>query len=401
MPDLTGTSPRDPDAVRARALALSLLAGSLAAETLGIAVVWLLVSSGGAAGAAWLVPQLLAAVVSGTFGRRWSMRWRPTRVVVCCECVRSVAAVTALCAALADAPVWTYVVVGVIAAGARPHHDGGVMASLRLLRLSATTRSRQAARFDNTLRLARVAGPGIAAASAWASRDGLTLGAAALGFALAALLAMFAGRGVPVEPETAAPTRTVLSRARANAVLRFCFFTQALAAGTWYLGFVVCVALLLDPVDGPFGGLAGYGVATSVYGAANLLTGIAVARLPQTGRVVVVVLAARLVAAGGLLVIALGADSPAVLLVGAAIVATGTPIADVTFVRHVQATLPWTAVAGAARRKSVSEYGGMLVALSVGSASLHVLPPQTVVLVCAAAMAVLPSVACLVVGDRR
>ncbi|MGL4176750.1 MAG: hypothetical protein ACRCSN_11790, partial [Dermatophilaceae bacterium] len=154
-------------------------------------------------------------------------------------------------------------------------------------------------------------------------------------------------------------------------------------------------------VDGPLGGLAGFGLATSVYGAGNLLTGIAVARLPQTSRVAVVVLAARLVAAGGFLVIALGADRPVLVVVGAAIVAAGTPIADVTFVRYVQITLPWTAVAAAARRKSVSEYGGMLVALSIGSAALHVLPPRAVVLGCAATMVVLPSVAFLLLTNRR
>ncbi|MGL5929269.1 MAG: hypothetical protein ACRCY8_10050 [Dermatophilaceae bacterium] len=398
---MTTRLPSDPDAGRARALALSLLAGSLAAEILSIAIVWLLVSGGGAAGAAWLVPQLLAAIVSGTFGRHWSTRWRPVRVVICSECVRLVAALTALCAALAGAPVWTYVVVGVIAAAARPHHDAGVMASLRLLRLSATTRSRQAARLDNTLRLARVAGPGVAAASAWGSRDGFTLGVAAVGFALAALLATSAGRGTPNVPDTAPPARADPSSDPPDAVLRFCFLTQALTAGTWYLGFVVCVALLLDAVDGPLGGLAGFGLATSVYGAGNLLTGLAVARLPQTSRVAVVVLAARLVAAGGFLVITLGADRPPLVFVGAAIVAAGTPIADVTFIRYVQTALPWTAVAAAARRKSVSEYGGMLVALSVGSAALHVLSPRTVVLGCAAAMAVLPSVAFLLVGGRR
>ncbi|MGL4176740.1 MAG: hypothetical protein ACRCSN_11740, partial [Dermatophilaceae bacterium] len=269
--------PSDPDAGRAQVLAVSLFVGSLAAEILGLAVVWLLVTGGGTAGAAWLVPQLLAAVVSGTVGRRWSMRWRPTRVVICSECVRLAAALTALCAALAGAPMWTYVVVGMIAAAARPHHDAGVMASLRLFRLSATTRSRRAAQLDNALRLARVAGPGVAAASAWVSRDGFTLGVAALGFALAALLAMSAGRGIAVAPTTAPPARVDPSFDPPDAVLRFCFLTQALTAGTWYLGFVVCVALLLDAVDGPLGGLAGFGLATSVYGAGNLLTGIAVA----------------------------------------------------------------------------------------------------------------------------
>lgn len=364
---------------------------SLASEVFSLAIIWFLVSGGGPSGVAYLLPQLLAAAISGSLGQRRLAARRPVVVVVAADGARFIAAVVAVVAAMSQAPVWVFVVAGVIAAAVRPHHDAGIMAALRRLNLPTEERQRQAARFDNILRLARIAGPAVAASAAWLLSETWALIVPVPAFLLAVVLALWAlwshvdsGRGEDGDTDDQA---RALPR---TPVLWFCFCTQGLNAGAWYVGFVVCVALLLDGTSGALGGLAGFGVATVLYGMGNLGAGIVMASRSPTTRILEVVLAARLVAASGYVIVAAAYDTPWLLLLGAVVVAAGTPIADITFVRHVQDALPWQSVATAFRRKIVSEYLGMLVAVGVGALALAYLPPEAVVLMCAGAMVVFP-----------
>lgn len=369
------TLPRD---TRAALVWSCVIFGGLGAEVFGVSIVWHLVESLGSAGAYYLVPQLAAATLSGLLGGGLLDRFVPLRVTLFAEAVRVVAAVVAFVSVLVGWPVWVLVLQGVLVSMVRPHHDAGVMGGLSRLGMDRDALRSISSLVDNTFRLARILGPALASGFALLFGVRFVLVAAAGLFACALVLFARLDRLVtsrsPAEsepgPETSGPVGVRASVARSVELIRgsrllaYCFASQALNAGAWYLGFVFGVALLLSNDNTGEEGLGAFGIVTLCYGVGNVVAGLVVATRPIADPPRYLVVGRAL---AGLGYVFLAADQHLWwLCVWAVVAAAGTPFADLAFIKIVQWNYRWDDVSKLYRFKMISEYTGMLVALSCG-----------------------------------
>lgn len=364
--------------------------GGLGAEAFGISIVFYFVQSSGLTGAFYLVPQLAAGCVSGLLGNALLDRFAPLRVTLYAEVLRIAAALTAFVTVVANGPIWIVIMQAVLIVAVRPHHDAGVMSGLSRMGLKTDRLRAMSSLVDNTFRVARILGPAVAAGLAVIAGSSSVIAFSAGMFAVALVLFIRLDRQSASVKDSIGSSLDQISLkeslrrgfhlVRRSRFLTYCYITQMLNAGAWYLGFVFSVALILSDQTGSDDGLGRFGIATLCYGLGNVAAGVFVATRPiaEPWRYM---MAARCLAGVGYLFMAANSDLWW-LCVFAVIAATGTPPADLTFIKVAQGNYQWADVAKLYRLKLIAEYTGMLVAISCAPALIGAVGGRGAIAVC-------------------
>lgn len=383
---------------RARLVWRCVACGGLGAEIFSLSVVFYVVRSAGAGGAYYLVPQLLAASVSGLVGAGLLDRFQPLRIALGAELIRVVGALTAYLTVVLNGPVWMVVAQAILVSAVRPHHDSGIMGGLARMGIDKEALKAASALVDNTFRLARIVGPGLVAglSAVLGSKAGFLL--AAIFFLLALIqfirldlmLSRMDCEVVPA-PTTAWGFMQSMGRAaqlvRRSRLLLWCTVAQAVNTGAWYLGFVFSVALLLSNHNSAStsSSFSSFGVATLAYGLGNVVSGFVVAARPIESPIRYL-MSGRIVAALGYFLIASSSSQLIGLSLSAAVTAAGTPMADLAFLKILQFEYEWEDVRKLYRFKMVCEYLGMLAAMSCGPFIIEHAGVRAAVVLCGLAL---------------
>lgn len=395
---------------RLAVLLASELAGALGVEFFNLTVVWHLVKLLGANSAYYLVIMLVCAVVSGVFGAGLFERVRPFRCTAGLNAVRWLAAGLALACIIGHWMLPLLLLASLCMSASRPHLDAALIGGLSTLGLDDAAMQRANALVDNTARLSRIAGPGVAALMAWTGGETLALMLTLGCFAGAALLQWHLDRQTGPVSRPAATERVSywsglfsgFRLAGRSPALVYCFVSQMFNAGAWYLGFVFSAALVLSsaPASGPsLGGLGGFAVATLCYGLGNIAGNIMTSRA-SIRRPMHLVVAGRAVAAVGYFLLATAGGALPAICLFAAVIALGTPPADLAFLKMLQSGHDWHAVTKLYRVKLVAEYAGMLLMMGSAPWLLSLMPPAGVITCCGGVMAVVALIGYLLLKKK-
>lgn len=381
--------------------------GALGAEAFSISILWLLVKALGTIGAYYLSVLLLGAIISGIIGAGMFDGFRPFRAAAITEAMRAVAGVTAFLSVVNGWSITVLIGAGLVLAAVRPHQSAAVFGGLSTLRLDEGALQKSNALVESSYRFARIAGPAVVAAIAVLAGEKVVLLFVCGCFLVAMTLwaSLDSGLSRSSCSETAsAPHREkarfleALTRgaklAIASPLLVFCFVSQAVNSGAWYLAFVFSTALLLsEGGDTVASGLGNFGTAMLFYGLGSITSILIVGMFPIE-RPLFFVVAGRGLAGVGYMLMAVDLGFTWLCLC-AAITAVGTPPADLAFLRAVQARHAWDDVAKLCRMKLVNEYLGMLIGMLTAPALLEIIPPQGVIAGCGLAL-----IACALAGAR-
>ncbi|HYE00147.1 MAG TPA: hypothetical protein VEH84_12250, partial [Alphaproteobacteria bacterium] len=146
---------------------------------------------------------------------------------------------------------------------------------------------------------------------------------------------------------------------RRHALARYAILSSAVCNGTWYLGFILGMALLVQ--ERWPGDLQAYGFVIAAYGCGNLAANLVVASVPIR-RPAVRLLASRLFYGLGVAALALPLPLPATCAI-AAVAAIGGPLGDMTILHILQTDFPPGDLARLYRLRMAAVQGATLLAL--------------------------------------
>ncbi|MGJ3261754.1 MAG: hypothetical protein ACFE0R_00825 [Salinarimonas sp.] len=365
--------------------------GALGAEAFNIALIWSVVERVGIDGGFYLAGVVLLSAVSGVAGGAVLDRAPPFRTLAWLDATRAIAGVAAVCLVVSGAPLWTIMLSAALVVMTRPHIDAAAFGGITRLAIEERARAGANALVDSTFRLARIAGPLAASAVAIMGGTVAVFAFAAASFALACLLEASI-RNAADQADASSRAGFLRDSARGFVVasrsplLVFTFVSQAVNAGAWYLGFIFTTALLFDAASGGAtqSGLGGFGTAILFYGLGNVLANLATSGMALKDPAKYIA-AGRLIAGVGYLMLSLDFGI-AWLFLCAALAASGTPPADLAFLKLIQSRHEWDDVAKLCRVKIIVEYVGMLIAMISAPFLLSTLTPHLVIALCGVAL---------------
>lgn len=240
---------------------------------------------------------------------------------------------------------------------------------------------------DGSQRLARILGPMLIGALQVVTQQIWILGMAAVLFAASALLI------TRVKPQTdpagsfAAPVATArpiadvleaFRAAKARAEIVYALFTNCISNGSWQLGLMLGVVLMIQGEN--LSDISGYASLMAAYGvgnlASNVFAGSVIIRRPERWTV-----AGHCIAGSGYLLLALAPDIHW-LMVAAAITASGPPLADLAFLGMIQSDPNRKMVARFYRLRLVGAWIGGLASTAIGVPLFEAFAPRLVVGAC-------------------
>ncbi|WP_029031083.1 hypothetical protein [Salinarimonas rosea] len=365
--------------------------GALGAEAFNIALIWSVVERAGIDGGFYLAAVILLTALSGIAGGALLDRAPPFRTLALLDAARAVAGAASVYLVFVDAPLWTIMAGAALVVMTRPHIDAAAFGGIARLDIGEQARAGANALVDSTFRMARIAGPIAASAVALAGGSVTVFAFAAACFVLASVLVASMGQvgGQTGDARRASflsdSTRGFVVAAR-SPLLAFTFLSQAVNAGAWYLGFIFTTALIFEASSGgsEASGLGGFGTAVLFYGLGNVAANILTSGMPLRDPAKYIT-AGRLVAGFGYLLLSLDFGA-AWLFLCAALAASGTPPADLAFLKLIQSRYQWGDVAKLCRVKIIVEYLGMRVAMISAPVLLSILAPPLVVGLCGLAL---------------
>ena len=370
------------------------LSGALGIEFFNITVLWHLIKMLGAHGAYYFAAMLSCAVTSGVLGAGLFERVRPFRCTAGLNLLRLVATALAVASIVGGWPLTWLLVSSLCLSASRPHLDAAVVGGLTTLGLEDAALQRANAMVDNTARLARIAGPGLAALIAWLGNEVLALSLTLVCFAGASVLHGWLDRSIGAGAKQPTVERlpywdTLMAGFRVagrSPTLVYCFLSALFNAGAWYLGFVFSTALILSSApEGGGAGVGGFATASLFYGVGNILGNFVTSR-QVIRRPLHFIVAGRATAAVGYFLLAAMGVHLAGICVCAALIALGTPPADLAFLKVLQTGYDLRDVTKLYRVKVVSEYAGMLLMMLAAPGLLGLTSPSGVIAVCGGAM---------------
>lgn len=384
------------------------LASALGIEFFNITVLWHIIKMLGAHGAYYLAATLLCAVMSGVLGAGLFDRARPFRCTAGLNLLRLAAAALAVACIVVGWPLPWLLVSSLCLSASRPHLDAALIGGLTTLRLEAAALQKANAMVDNMARLARIAGPGLAALMAWLGNEVLALSLTLACFGGASVLQWRLDRSLDADAKPTAVERlpywdTLMAGFRIagrSPALVYCFLSQMVNAGAWYLGFVFSAALVLSSAPaGASAGVGAFATASLCYGLGNIGGNLVTSRLAIQRPMHFIVAGRALSAVGYFLLASVGARLAGMCLC-AALIALGTPPADLAFLKVLQTGYDWREVTKLYRVKVVAEYAGMLLMMLAAPGLLRLTSPSGVIAVCGGAMGIVALAGCVLLKKQ-
>ncbi len=388
---------------RAVATVWSGLAASTTGEDLfRIAVIWLAVDIAGNLVGLLVAAQYATMLIVGLTSGAVADRWRPERTMVT---VNVLVALVVLIPVVADygpgISLTLLVVTGVGMAGLRTFFAPALQSTVPVLVKDRTALQSINSLFDATWRLARLAGPGVAALLVQFIPVIHFLSVTACGF-LACAAAIWSVRARLSAPDRQAePARGGWQGAvegltagfrllRRNRIITALILSNAAVNGPWMVALMLGVALLVKTYQPTFLGikdLAAYGMVMGAYGlgdlCANLVVGSVVLRRPLSTMYL-----GYIAMGGGFMLIALAASTvpdawmlPAMML-SAIIAGIGGPLFFIPLITRTQTVFDGPDIARVWRLRLAIMAGSQLLASLVATWLFDVLGAAVTVLGC-------------------
>lgn len=373
-----------------RRLWLVTMLGAVAFESLNVALIWIVVDDAGYRGAIWLSAVILITMMSALLGNGLLDHWRPFRVLACLDGIRAVGAILVAVLTVVEMPIGAVVAGATFVMIARPHIDAAAYGGIARVVETPLEQNGANILIDATFRLARIAGPVIAASMGAFFGGVLVVMLAAVCFVMATMFALSLPdkSGAASNDSGVTVLRSELKlfpkTGQISRFLKFAFISQAINAGVWYVGFTIGMAIFLTEQNM----FSTFSLVVLFYGLGNVASN-ALYSLWDDFNPVYSLVFARGVAGLGYLFLSMTGGDLYFMILFAFVAACGTPPADLSFLQYIQARYPWRLVSSLCRMKLVCEYGGMLVAVLMGALIFRIFEPLQVVALCGAIMMLL------------
>jgi DHA3 family macrolide efflux protein-like MFS transporter len=360
-----------------------------------IAVIWLAVQVAGSAAGIVAAAQAGAALLLGLIGGVYADRWNRRRTMITVDLLRAGAvSVLPVLTLLGILHLWHLVIVAVIVGSLGALFNPALQASLPALSSDAHVLQAANGLMDVTRRLARAIGPSIAGALVLLLPVAHFFTLDALSFLISALAILALGNRFAWQP-VADPAQTnglrgiaeeiagVLRHVRRHKPVAWMIMIAFPNALFWSAAFMVGVPLLAaHTLDGNIGS---YGLIVGAYGVGNVISNLIIGSITMRRRVTLM-LAGRLIVGGGFLLMISVPVLPVALL-GAALAATGGPMADIPLLVLIQTELPPNQIGKATSLRMILENGGNLIGLLLAIPLFHYLSPPLGIALCACIIA--------------
>jgi MFS transporter, DHA3 family, macrolide efflux protein len=364
-----------------------------------IVVIWIAVQVAGSAAGIVAAAQAGAALLFGLLGGVYADRWNRRTAMIAVDLLRAAAVgVLPALALTAALRLWHLVIVAVIVGSLGALFNPALQASLPAL--TGDERALQATNglMDVTRRLARALGPSLVGILAAFLPLAHFFTLDAISFLISALAVYSLGRRFAWKPAPqagrargirgiAGDLAGAIRLVRGHRPIAWILATNWLIALAWSAAFVVGIPLLADHTLG--GSVGVYGLIVGAYGVGNVVSNLIIGSITLRRRFLVM-LSGRLIVAGGFLLM-ISVPALPVALLGAALAATGGPMADIPLLLMIQTDLPSNQMGKVFSLDITLENGGSTLGLVLAIPLFHYLSPAPGIILCALAIA-LPSV---------
>lgn len=374
--------------------------GATGSELLNIVVVWFIVETIGYNGGYFIALTLVSAIVCGSLFGQFLSQFSNSNIAALLNSVRAISALGILVAIFHSWDPWLVVALAMIASGVRPHIDAAVIGVVSSLPLDQVKRSSANALVDGTYRTARIVGPAIAAIAI--IHQSYLLAISAILFTLASVQFFAFGRIYSAFLDHSKQKKAAMEDENSESAIRLPFVlflgSQAVNAGAWYGGIIFSLAIIIN-TDATLDAKVGhYGTALFAYGIGNVFGGL-------IGRYAIT-FTSDLVALGlGRLIASLGyvglffTSNIELVWIWTLIIALATPPCDLAFLRFAQRSYEPNSVSRIYRKKMISEYSGMLLAILIAPMIIGAFGAFQIIAICAALLGVC-AIVILGIGSR-
>jgi MFS family permease len=340
-----------------------------------IAVLWIAVNVAGPRAGFVAAAQTIAKLVCGVIGGVYADRWNRRTTMIIVDVMRAAAVAVLIPPAMQGTlQLWHLMAVSTLVGALSALFDPSLQASLQTITHSIDDLAPLNGLMDMTRRLARVAGPGLAAALAgvlplahFFSLDAVSFIVSAA--ALVSLGSRYTWKAkAPIEKHVGqtllrAEMSRTLGLLREHAPLSWGLVTIFIMNLAWAIAFTVGAPLMAKNVLA--GELDSYGLIVTLYGVGNVAGNLVVGSLAIQRRTTFMFVG-RIVLGAGFIVFGAAHDLTTALI-GSAVAAIGGPMGDIMFNTMMQIEIPPDSIGKVYSLRMVLENAGASLGLVFAS----------------------------------